>query len=229
MPTLAWACLPGAEAAAFAATPADAACCFPLDIGWSWRYFLPVAPLYFLRIRETAMIVRGLILLLAAALLAGCQTEKFRSRALGDVTFDQAFTAGQDVFRDYYEIDTSDRDNGRIASYPKAAHTQARRLLTSGPARQMAVLRIRKAEGMAWADVRVDVQQMESQAHQLSAITVDREIPNQTPAQEDAALTVEQRESWVTVGHDYEIERAILNDIYAQLHPTTDPATQPAE
>ena len=44
-------------------------------------------------------------------------------------------------------------------------------------------------------------------------------VPNKTPAEDQAATTIEQNQSWEVKDYDHELENKILNDLYRQLHP----------
>lgn len=170
--------------------------------------------------------VRSLLLLSLGLLLGGCQSEQFRSQNLGAVPYQLAYQAGLDVLQKYYMIDSANSRTGRITSQPKLVEARRTRAIYVGPAREKAVLRIRQEGPIVWADVRIEVQSQEGEAYaSLSQLTSNNDIPNQTPAQRDAALSAEQKQAWVTTGNNYETERRILSDIYQHLHPTSQPAS----
>jgi hypothetical protein len=44
-------------------------------------------------------------------------------------------------------------------------------------------------------------------------------VPNESPADVEAATTRDQNETWVTHGHARTLERQILEALYRRLHP----------
>ncbi len=168
------------------------------------------------------MIARCLLTALAAAALAGCQTERFRSQQLGEVDYDTAYQAGRTVFADYYAIDAADPDDGRITGRPKPLDNSAPGglALSSQPARELAVLRIRRDGKVIWADVRVAIQRQQAGGFDSFGDLGGRgDAPNQTPADLEGPLSASQQEAWVAKGANYRTETHILQDIYNRLHP----------
>ena len=166
------------------------------------------------------MISRCLILVSVVALLAGCQNESFRSQALGEVEAAAAFQAAKDVFAGYYTITSADPAAGRIEGEPKLTASRAEPVFSTAPTREVPVLRIRSQGNTVWADVRVAIQRQEAGAYgAFSGFSAGHEIPNATPAQEDAPLTEEQNRLWRDSGYNLAVEQRILADLYNRLHP----------
>lgn len=164
------------------------------------------------------MTVRSLSFLLIVVALAGCQAERFRSQRLGEVSYDAAYQAALDVFDDYYAVQSADKASGRIASQPTPVEAAPEMLLTNTEARELAVLRIRRGDDAVWADVRIDIERQVSESYRdVTGLAAHRDVPNQTPAQEDAPLTTEQSLTWRVVGQNYEKERRMLADLTERL------------
>jgi len=160
----------------------------------------------------------GMILLAAGPILAGCQVDSYRCQPLGDVAYDEAFRVGRSVLAQYFSIASADPQSGKIVSRPKPIKATSDRLLGSSPARQLAILRIRRKGGQLYADLRVHVQRQDAGvARAMQPITVQTELPNVTPAEETAAVTAEQSQTWANVSRDDALERIILADLLKQL------------
>jgi len=169
---------------------------------------------------ESIMTGRWALLLVAVSMLAGCQNERFRSMRLGDVDFDEAYRAGLEVFAGYYGVADTDARTGRVTGRPKLVSAPPDKLFSSTPSREVAVLRIRRDGALTWADVRVDIQRRESASYRsLAGLTGPNDVPNRTPAQGDAPLRAEQDQVWQVTGHNYDVERKMLKDLYARVNP----------
>ncbi len=162
---------------------------------------------------------RWAFVLLAVPMLAGCQNERFRSMRLGEVDVEKAYQAGVTVFGDYYKVAEADGRTRRITGRPKTVKAPPDRLFSTSASREVAVLRIRRDGAVTWADVRVDIQRRQSAGYRsLSGLTDRDDVPNRTPAQDDAPLRPEQDEVWQVTGHNYQIERKMLQDLYARVN-----------
>lgn len=167
------------------------------------------------------MMARCLALLVAASILAGCQTDQFRSRRLGDVDYNAAYQAGLGAMSNYFTIQSADAKTGRIVAQPQPASPTAGKIVSSTQGREVAVLQITRDSAGVVAGIRVDIQRQEEPAYQsFSQMYSNTDVPNQTPAQREAALSPEQVQAWRTVGHNYDMERRILDDIYNSTRPT---------
>jgi hypothetical protein len=164
---------------------------------------------------------RFALAVLAGALAAGgCQYERFRSQPLGQVGYDQAFSLSRTVLSQYFSIASADADKGRIVSRPKMVASSPDRLLGTTPARQVAVMQIRRKNGEVFADLRVDVQRQDVEASsRMQPLTAGTELPSRTPAQESGPLTAEQNQAWRTTGRDEDLERTILADLVDRISP----------
>jgi hypothetical protein len=176
--------------------------------------------------------LRRMSVLASAAMLAatvGCsQTQPGSSISLGLVDKDLAFTTAKDVIAQYYPIQSADPEAGTIQCQPAAAKDRQERLLGASPTRDVATCQIYKAEdGQVMATVAVAVQQLGSSGFRAAGNQGSYSgVPNETPAQMEAATTPEQNQTWKTLDYSASTQRKILDDIYRRLHP--DIAPQPS-
>ncbi len=166
-----------------------------------------------------------IIFIMAAGLLAGCAAATpGRSRELGDVVYGNAFAAARDVVSQYYSIESADPDKGIIKSRPLGVDEKGERILGgNSPARQLATLTLRRKNGQIVAHASVAVQRQGSAMLRQMRTTSGEDyssVPNQTPAEIEAATTPEQNESWITQRYAHDVENKILDDIYRALHPS---------
>jgi len=151
---------------------------------------------------------------LAAGMLSagGCQSLGYNTQPLGDVGYAKAFQAGKVAMAQYFSVGSADAETGRITSRPQSADVGRDRLLGVSPARKVARLRIRRKGEQVYADVRVDVQRQDVDAMaRMQPVTVNNDVPIQTPAQGRAALTSDQDQAWQNTGRDAALERSILD------------------
>ncbi len=149
---------------------------------------------------------------------AGCQGPRFQSQPLGEVDYAEAFRAGRTVMGQYFSIASADAESGKIVCRPKGVEAAPDRLLGSSQARKVADMRIRRKGNKVFADICVKIQRQDALAlRSMQPITVDNDVPSQTPADEAAAVTAEQNLTWQTTGRDHQLERAILTDLIRAL------------
>lgn len=156
-----------------------------------------------------------------AGCLVGCAQDMGRSRTLGEVGYGTAFAAARDVMAQYYSIESSDASTGEIVGRPKRVELRGERLLGGSPARQVASFRLRRDGDQVVAHLAVAVQRQGSAVYRQHS-GVDEtysSVPNQTPADTDAATTPEQNDAWRTVKYDRALEQKILGQIHRALHP----------
>ena len=160
--------------------------------------------------------------------LVGCnQPTPGTSRVLGNVDYNVAFAAARETMSMYFTIDSADPVTGVIVSRPRPAEGRGERLLGGSPARQIATLNINRTDGGLVAKASVAV---ERQAGSVMGPRGDTysSVPNQTPAEGEAATTAEQNQGWQREGYARDVERRILNDLFNALHPQpATPLTQP--
>ena len=164
---------------------------------------------------------------LAAAMLAGCDaTGTGTSMSMGSAPYDAAFEHGRLVMARHFAIDSADERAGLIRSSPTPRDAAPESLFRDSPARHLATMQIRRADGDIQATVSVAVQRQTSAAQwQMQGATSGYDtVPDQTPAEVDAATTAEQNELWETLSYDRRLERRILRELYAALHEPADPA-----
>ncbi len=160
---------------------------------------------------------------LSAGLLAGCgQTPPGTLRAMGTVSPESAFAAANDVMGQYYSIESADPRTLTITSRPKDVQARGERLLGGSPAREIATLTIRREAGEAAAYLSIMIQRQGSAGYrQFRTMHEDySSVPDQTPAEAEAATTGQQNEAWQTTGFDHPKEATILSDLYNALHPS---------
>jgi hypothetical protein len=181
---------------------------------------------------------RHFLFLLLPALLAGCQNERFAAQPLPTNDYSQAFSLAKETFSQYFSIASANSASGEIQGQPKSTGQVRERLLGGAVTRQIASMRLRQVGQEVLAEVRVENQRQDMVSYgAVQPRTVYNEIPNQTPAQEGAALTDQQNQPWQTSGQDYALERTILNDLRNRLAglgastavptPTSTPTTRP--
>jgi hypothetical protein len=67
----------------------------------------------------------------------------------------------------------------------------------------------------------VAVERLGSTEHRHVGMTRENydSVPNQTPAEADAASSPEQKEVWTIDRYDHELEQKILQDLNKRMHP----------
>jgi len=121
----------------------------------------------------------------------------------------------------YYSVESANPDTGIITSRPKAAAEPHERLLGGSPARQLATMTVRREGKTVVARASVAVQRQGGAVLRQIRPGADNydSVPNKTPAEREAATTVQQNESWRTHRYAHEVERKILQDLFVSLHP----------
>jgi len=158
------------------------------------------------------------VLLVGAAMAGGCQSHRYASEPLGDVGHAQAFRAGKAVLSQHFSIASADEAAGKLVSRPAPVDAGRDRLVGSSPARQVATMRIREEGQQIYADIRIDIQRQDLGAmRHMQPVTVDNQLPNQTPAQRSAAVTPDQDQAWQNTGRNERLERLILDEVMAKL------------
>jgi hypothetical protein len=166
--------------------------------------------------------------LAAAAMLAGCSQQiSGSSQVLGQVSYDEAFTAGKQVMSSLFPVATADRYSGVITSRPKALDLRSERLVSrlarmrGSSARRIATLKLRQSTRGVIAFASVEIQRQDSPVHRHLVADAENydSVPNKTPAELEAASTFEQNELWRTERRDRAMEQRILSAVYAKLNP----------
>jgi hypothetical protein len=169
-----------------------------------------------------------------AALAVGCgEALPGRSRSLGEVDLALAYASAREVLatEHNFSIEPGRQDEGIVRTRPKPVPGAPDRLVGASPARQVVTVRLRRdgKEVVAHASAAVQRQRAEVR-RQLHDVAENYDtVPNTTPSEEGAALTIEQRESWETVDYDHGLEVRILGDLYRALHPGGAPPAETAE
>lgn len=170
---------------------------------------------------------------LGLALAAGCdQALPGTTRNLGPVQYDQAFCAAREVLSQYYSIESADAGSGKIIARPQTVDAPADRVVGSSPARHLTQMRIRR-EGpcvSAFASVALQRQTTES-FRERQRVGGDNysSVPDQTPADKEAATTADQNDVWITQRYDHAAESRMLDDLFRRLHPNPADADAPQQ
>jgi len=171
-------------------------------------------------VRTLALAVAG------SAALAGCDLPAPGTvRVMGQVEYADAFATARETMAQHFSVLSADPDTGQIVCRPKLIEGRPERLLGGSPARQIASLRLRREDNLVVAQVSVKIEREGSGVHSTRIGYQENynEVPNKTPADETAATTAEQNQTWQTEGYDHATERLILEDIYNSLHPQAKP------
>jgi hypothetical protein len=177
--------------------------------------------------KRTVCVLSLAAMLLACAGCSGTNPGTTMMLGPGDNAYQQlAFTTAKDVMAQYFEIDPAGTDpqTGTIKSRPRSVPEFQERAFSSSPTRQLATLQIFTSEGQTMAQVTVAVQQLGTSVFRASKNEGSYSgVPNETPAQVDAATTPEQNQTWKTIDYSYRTQQNILDDLYRRLHPETGP------
>ncbi|MFW6153674.1 MAG: hypothetical protein ACOC95_00475 [Planctomycetota bacterium] len=164
------------------------------------------------------MIQRVGRLMIAAALLGGCQAERYRSMQMGSVDYGRAYRAAVDTVDNYYPILSADADDGRIVTAPRKVST-GRSVLSRTAGREWAEMRIRRNGPVVWADIRVTVEHrttVEREAFRRMLLPY-RDVAPKTPAEVDPPYP-DEGDTWTPVGTNTAMEWRILDALYDRLH-----------
>ena len=156
--------------------------------------------------------------MIAAALVGGCQAERYRSMQMGSVDYGRAYRAAVDTLAADYPILSADADEGRIVTAPRKVPT-GRSPLSRQRERDWAEMRIRRDGPIVWADIRITVERrttLEREAFRRMLLPYRATDP-QTPAELDAA-SADEGEAWTPVGTNTEMEWRILDALYDRIH-----------
>ena len=167
----------------------------------------------------------ALLSTISAGLLVGCsEAMPGTTRTLGDVKYESAFQAARKVMSQYFSVASADAEAGLITSRPKDLPMPKDILLGGSPRRQVAKLRIDRKDGQLVARASVAVELLGSVLNRrMQTVGEDYDtVPTETPAELEAATTPQQNQSWRVEKYDHAIERAILADLYKELHAQTE-------
>ena len=147
-------------------------------------------------------------------------------RPLPAASFSEAFSAGRTVLSHYFHVASADADDGIIRSEPQFTDRSGGLLGRSGN-RRVAMLKITHVGGQLMAVASVAVQRKGVMINRERRAYQDNydSVPNQTPADMDAATTSEQNEMWETHSYDHALENQILDDLIEKLGGAGDTET----
>lgn len=131
----------------------------------------------------------------------------------------QAFAKAREVLSQYFSIESADRDTGVIRSRPRPAELGGQRILGSSAAQETAVLTLRRQDGRLLATLNIQVERLVSPAHRALAPRAETYsgVPDQTPADVEAATTPRQNQTWRQAGRNHQLEATILDDLAKAL------------
>jgi len=163
-----------------------------------------------------------LIGVLAILVLSGCNVRSAgMTQSMGEIRYETAFATGREVLSQYFSVDPEGTDpaTGVIKARPRPIDAGNSRLLGGSPARQIATLRISRDGKNIIAHVVVETQRQGSAIYRQMGSEEENydSVPNKPPSELDAATTPEQNEVWRTQNYDHDMERKILEDLYAAL------------
>ncbi len=169
---------------------------------------------------QHALLMTALPVLLFLA--AGCEMSQGTSRPLGTDNYEVAFATSEEILARYFQLRSSNPNTGVIESAPRLGDEESVRLLSSGPSRRVARMRLRNQDDGVHATLLIEVQQQGNEG--FSEMNFNRQnydgIPRQTPAERQGATTPEQNDLWTTTRRDRGMEVKILGEIRDRLQPT---------
>ena len=174
----------------------------------------------------------ALVMALAiAALLAGCSEPVPQTpRDLGMVSQSRAFGEAREVLSQYFSVESADADSGVILSRWRPVEPERGDRVVSSrmDSREQATMKFRNQDGRLVANLSIPVQRLITSSMRQFSPRGDTysSVPDQTPADVDAATTPDQNDTWRTVRYNHVLERQILDELYRRLHPEA--ATEPA-
>jgi len=141
-------------------------------------------------------------------------------RPLTTENYPVAFGQARSVMSQYFTVASADSDSGVIVCEPKAmSNAPGDRLIGRSEARQAASMKISRTGGRIYAVCTVELQRQGAVILRQQSITEDTysSVPNQTPAEMDAATSPQQNDAWETYATDGVLENKILNDLEQAL------------
>jgi hypothetical protein len=164
--------------------------------------------------------------------LVGCEVAApGTTRALGSVDYSQALAKARTVMSQYFSVESADPDSGMIVARPRNLGDEPARVLGAASARQVATMQVQKRGDQVVARACVAVQSLGTDVFRTLPRTGDNysTVPDETPAQKEAATTAEQNQSWRTERYDHQTERKMLDDLAAALQGSAKPSTVPGK
>lgn len=160
----------------------------------------------------------ALVAVILVAFIGGCtDVSQYPQRSMGNVNYIQAVDTTRMVMAQYYTVAKVDADAGEVQSLPKRIEPG----IMGGSTREIATVYLRKEGGEVVVYAHVQVQLSGSRdlgtASSGSKGTYSS-VPNQTPAEVEAATTAEQNQDWVNERENTSMAYKLLNDIYDALH-----------
>jgi hypothetical protein len=137
--------------------------------------------------------------------------------------YNDAFMTARDIMSQRFIVVMADQDEGVIKCAPQPVDDSQDRLLGTTPTRQVASMRLKRRGGQLVAVCTVEQQRESSVIRRQQPVVGEvgdnySSVPNETPAQIDAATTPEQNDTWETVRTDTMLENELLNALRDALN-----------
>ena len=137
--------------------------------------------------------------------------------------YNDAFATARTVMGKQFIVVMADQDEGIIKCAPQPVDDAQDRLLGTTPTRQIASMRLKRRNGQLIAICTVEQQRESSVIRRQQPVVGEvgdnySSVPNETPAQIDAATTPEQNDTWETVRTDTMLENKLLNELRDALN-----------
>jgi len=164
--------------------------------------------------------IATVMLCTVAVLAVGCADRTVGTvKNLGPVDYDKAFAAAEKALSQHYTLARADADSGVIEARPRTVQGDPDKLIGASPARQLARMRIDREDGDVLARLSIAVQRQRTPVYRMIESSKDNydTVPHETPAEQEAATTVEQNQAWQTQHYDRALEAQILEELYAVL------------
>ena len=174
----------------------------------------------------------ALFVSIAAVVVAGCNninevgdglpTNRGTSRMFAGSSREQVFTTARRVLSQYYSVSSADPITGVIKTRPKEIAAAKDRLLGNSPARQIATAQVQSEDGGVIVQVLVVQQRQGTEIIKTVGYSQERynysgDPGRVTPADEGAATTQQQNETWEFEKELKDVENRILDDIAMKL------------
>ncbi len=164
-----------------------------------------------------------IILVGVGGIAGGCaEPAPGTTRSLGAVKYQHAFNTARETMGQYFSIASAESDMGVISSRPKPVQERPERILSGSAARKVARMRLRREDRNVIAYLEIAIQRHGTTEFRRMGPAQHKydTIPDETPAETDAAATAEQKDVWIVDRYDHALERTILEDLYRKMHPS---------
>jgi len=151
----------------------------------------------------------------------GATPQTFRNTSLAGV-----FDAGEEALREHFGAVRVSHGRGAIEAGPESFTQRGGTARVTDPAlrptyqmRRFGTLWIAEDENGVIVNCQVRVQRLDTTDYRsLKTHREFNDLPTETPIDNDAGLTADQRQAWTELARDQTMERQILGAIYRRLH-----------